>query len=256
MVVAVDEARSAPAGRLHRPLRRSLLITALVAAGWLCGALFSTTASAAETAPLPPVEQQPSGLAGYLGAVLNTVTHTVHQVDQTAAAFTAATTGQAAEPTPRPVAAPVESPAAEHAAVTPAPTAPQEPPATPALPVTVAPAAEHPPRTPVDTTSQRPSAVGLPDGIGGTAVRAEQQAEDDARASRHGPGHPDRSPAPAAPGGTSVSTAHDTSVGARGVLGVLNDAAPRSPPAVGHATRSRAADTTGRVAGLPATAPD
>jgi hypothetical protein len=255
MVVAVDEAHSAPAGRLHRVLRRGLLITTLVAAGWLCGALFSTTASAAETAPTPPVEQQASGLAGYLGAVLNTVADTVHEVDQTTAALTGAAT-PAAEPAPRPVAAPVEPRAAEHAAVTPAPAAPPEPPATPALPVTVVPAAEQPPRTPVDTTSQRPSAVGLPDGIDGTAVRAEQQAEDDARASRHGPGHPDRSPTPTAPGGTSVFTAHDTPVGARGVLGVLTDAAPRSPPAVGHTTRSRAADTTGRVAGLPVTAPD
>jgi hypothetical protein len=266
MVVAVDEVASAPAGRLRRGLRRGLLIAALAAAGWLCGALFSTTASAA---PAPPTEQQPRGLAGYLGsvthavtnAVTHTVTHTVHQADRTAAALTHAVvaTPEPAESAGRPVVAspaPVEPSGAERAATAPAPIAPHEPPATPALPVTVAPAAEHPPRAPVDPTSQRASATGVPHGIDGAAVRADQQAEDDARAGRHGPGQPDRSPAPAAPGGTSVYTAHDTHVGARGVLGVLTDSAPRPPPAAGHSPRGSAADATGRVAGLPATAPD
>jgi hypothetical protein len=270
MVVAVDEVASppgaAPAGRLRRVLRRGLLIAALAAAGWLCGALFST-AAAASASPAPPTEQQPRGLAGYLGsvtnAVTNTVTHTVrqavHQVDRTAVALTHAAAPATPEPAGRPVAAspaPVQPSGAERAAIAPAPTPPPEPPATPALPVTVAPAAEHPPRAPVDPTSQRTSAAGVPDGIH-SAVRADQQAEEDARATRHSPGQPDRSPAtPVAPSGTSGYTAHDTGVGGRGVLGVLTDSAPRPPPAVGHATRGSAANATGRVAGLPATAPD
>jgi hypothetical protein len=199
MVVAMDEAHSTPAVRRHRPLRRSLLIAMLAAAGWLCG------------------------------AATNTVIHTVQQADRAPAALTRT---------------------AAHGAVAPAPRAPNEPPATPALPV-VAPAAEHPPRVPVDPASQRTSAS-----LDGTAVRAEQQAEDDARTGRQLPGHPDRSPKPIAPGGTLGYAAHDTTVGERGVIGVLTDAAPRPPPATDDTTHGRTADATVGVAGLPATAPD
>ena len=67
---------------------------------------------------------------------------------------------------------------------------------------------------------------------------------------------PVKTPAPIAPGGSSVSSSHDNSSGARATSGVPAASTTLPPTAAGHTTRSRAADATGRVAGLPATSPD
>ncbi|HEY0450361.1 hypothetical protein, partial [Actinophytocola sp.] len=128
---------------------------------------------------------------------------------------------------------------------------PAVPPATPALPATIGIAPEHTPRaaegavTP-RTTSSRP---------GSAADRATDRTAE--HADKPGPDQPVKAPAaPVAPGGTSVSSAHDNSGGARGTHGMLTAQATLRPSAAGFTTRSRAADATGRVAGLPAISPD
>ncbi len=64
MVVAVEGARSAPAGRIRRALRRSLLIAGLAAAGWLLTALFATSASATARPAHDTAVREPTGHSG------------------------------------------------------------------------------------------------------------------------------------------------------------------------------------------------
>jgi hypothetical protein len=264
-MVAEDGVNSARAGRARRLLRRSLLTGVLAAAGWLLAALFSTPASAATHAtelppqpprPTPPAAGHAAGLTGLLGSLTNTVTgtvtDTVRQVDHTLGALTRTPLFPSREPLHgnRPL-----DPLARSAPglAAPAPTARYEPPATPALPATVAPALAPTPREPADTP--RPSTpVRTETHIAGIAT-GTALGEAHPQAGRH-PDRPLRSPAPLAPTATCSVSAHDDSGGARGVLGVLPAATMLPPPAPGYTTRSRAADATGRVAGIPATTPD
>lgn len=315
MVVAVNGASSAPAGRLRRQLRRGLLIAALAAAGWVLSVLFATTASAtaeppaehtahpessdtstqepgtepaeepatepapgpdadpaegpdsepaeppateAPDAPSEPSNEQatepadgdskPSGglLGGVTHTVTNTVSHAVHQVTHTVSALTG-TAGRTIPPALDQVIGLLQPPAGATLPDTAQPGArvpvPAAPPASPASPAPLALAPEHTPRLAVTTTPQRTS---VPHGI----------TETGAHAAKHRPGKPVESPAPLGPGSTSVSSAHDNAGGARCVHGVLTVSTALPAPAAGFTTRGRAADATGRVAGLPATSPD
>jgi hypothetical protein len=266
MVVTVDGAGSARAGRLHRLLRRSLLIAALAAGAWLLSVLFANSASAAAatppaddpvTVPVVDVSPAPQQLTGALGVVTDTVTHAVQQVNHTVGTLTqtvARTThvalpAVAAQPDRdqgrlSPVAQLLAPLGFERAAVAPAPAAPPRPPATPAKPATVAPAPEHTPRAPADES--RPS----------TSGQHERHGTSGPHAGPNHPGQPAKAPAPVAPGGTIVAVAHDHAGHERGILAVQTASAALPSPAPGFTTRSRAADGTGRVAGLPATSPD
>jgi hypothetical protein len=300
-MVAVDGARHAPAARPRRLLRRTLLVAALAAAGWLLSVVFAATAAATDSgtdepvAPPPGTDQpaaedpaapgRPTGepadrpdelepgvpaegapveagaadpgrllasLTSTLShtltetqAVTQTVTHTAHEVDHAVATYSVDVAGTAEQvvgmavtterttATPAPRAAPVRA--------APKPARPHVPPAIPASDATAALAPAHPPRPAAAASDQL------------TPSPADRNGE---HADRHGPESPDKAPAPAAPGGTSVSSSHDNAGGARGTHGVLTDSAPLPRPAAGFTTRSRATDATGRVTGLPATSPD
>lgn len=267
-MVAVDGAGSAPTTRLRRLLRRGLLVAALAVAAWLLSALFANSASAAPAPPPDPDEDvawagapttaEPShtGLGSLLGGVTKTLTSTVanvvtstvthvvtpavHQVDHPVATLTSAVVGTA-EQVLAPAARPEPAPAGAARAATPKPASPHRPPAIPALPSTVALAAEHTPRAP---------AAAIPR----TSTTSRQDTGE--HAGRPGPEHPIQTPAPVAPGGTSVSSSYDNVGGARAMQGMPTAADTLPPTAAGYTTRSRTADATGRVAGLPAISPD
>jgi hypothetical protein len=314
-MVAVDGASSAPTTRLRRLLRRSLLVAALAAAGWLLSALFASTASAETPAPpadltdqhtddpadgppeLPARPDAPTrsdkpasvaedraerpaepgtaddeesagapaigesahqGLGAVLGGVTNAltsvvthvVTQTVHQVDATVANTVATLTSTVLDTAEQVLAQdqvaaaqPQENPTGiAPTATTPTPVpAPRQPPAIPATLSTAALAQDHTSRAPVATQHRTNTAP---------------QHDAGRHVSRPGPAHPLDVPAPVAPGGTSVSNAHDSAGGARTTHGVLSASATLPPAPAGYTTRSRAADATGRVSGLPATSPD
>ena len=271
MVVVVDGASFAPAGRLHRLLRRVLIVGGLAAAGWLLSLLFATTAAAAADEPIdqpnapaaqPEEEAQPAEegtaargeYATMVSGVSGTVTHTVDQLTENVSASTATAathstevTGKATAPAPGPAngraattshTAQLEPSTAERAAP---PQVPQVPPATPALSTSAAVAPEHPPRAAVVETPHSRTVT--------EHIRAH--------AKEHGPARPVESPAPVAPGGTAVSNAHDNTGGARSALGAPVASTPAPPPSgAGFSSRGLAADAAGRVAGLPATSPD
>lgn len=268
VVVAVDGANAAPAGWLHRLVRRSLLIAAFVAVGWLLSVLFASSASAAEEpAGLPPevdehagdnlaaaepaarpasASEQSGGLTGVLRSVTQAGTHAVTDTVATLTHAVVDTTHDALAPAPtapsgRPVQPLPDLSGGERAFVAPTPTAPHQPPATPAAPVTVVPAPEHTPRAPVVAIQH------------GTRT-SSQHGSSGEHAARHAPDQPARSPAPLAPG--TVFNSHDNAGGERGAHGVLTVSAESRPPTAGHTTRSRTADATGRIAGLPAISPD
>lgn len=253
MVLSVDEARSAPAGRYHRLLRRTLLIAALAAGGWLLSILFATSASAAEE---PTTEHSVTGTSsalpadestGLFGAVETALTGTVVDAVDHTAALGHAVTGTAEQVVaraeqPRPIDVPPAAHLAKPAepAAAPRPAAAQKPPVTPAFPAFVATAPVHHPRpaAPPSRADHAPAPV-------------------TEHAGRHTPTEPAKSPAPASPGATSAAGTADSAGNARGLHAVLSASAPLLPPtAAGFTTRSRAADTTGRISGLPATSPD
>lgn len=322
-MVAVDGASSAPTTRLRRLLRRSLLVAALAATGWLLSALFASTASAETSAPpadltdqhaddptddpadgppelparpdAPARPDQPAsvgddtagdpagrsaepgtaddeesagapvigesahqGLGAVLGGVTtaltsvvtHVVTQTVHQVDTTVATTVATLTSTVLDTAEQVLAQdqvaaaqPEENPAGiARTATTPTPVpAPRQPPAIPATLSTAALAQDHTSRAPVAMQHRTSTAP---------------QHDAGRHVGRPGPAHPADVPAPVAPGGTSVSNAHDSAGGARTTHGVLSASATLPPAPAGYTTRSRAADATGRVSGLPATSPD
>ena len=266
MVVVVDGASFAPAGRLHRLLRRALIVGGLAAAGWLLSLLFATTTAAADeptgetnaaieqAAEEAEAETATQGeFATMVSGVSGTVTHTMDQLTENVSATTATVaarstevTGKAAAPAPGPASgraattshtARLEPSTAERAAP---PQVPPAPPATPALSTSAAVAPEHPPRAAaVETRLDR-------------TVTEHVRAH----AKEHGPARPVESPAPVAPGGIAVSHAHDNTGGARSALGAPVESIPAPPPSAGFTSRGLAGDATGRVAGLPATSPD
>jgi cytoskeletal protein RodZ len=208
-----------------------------------------------------PATAEPAhhGLGAVLGGVTNAltsvvthvVTQTVHQVDHTVATLTSTVLGTAEQALAQDqvVAARPEQNATGIARTATAPTpvpAPRKQPAIPALPSTAVLAQNHTPRAPVATPHR-------------TSTTPRHDADrHDAGQHADGPGRerPIDIPAPVAPGGTSVSNAHDSAGGARTTHGVLTASATLPPAAAGYTTRSRAADATGRVSGLPATSPD
>ena len=261
MVLSVDEARSAPAGRRHRLLHRALLVAALAAGGWLLSVLFATSASATEepsVTGIAPAAEQPgtatglavggvastsTGVAEVFAEVQRTVTHTVAALGQAATEATqtdirgehsapqVAGSQAIARNVPR---------AAEQAA--PRSTVPHRPPATPAHPASVATAPEH-----------HPGPAAPPS----RAEHAPTATHPDEQVGTHVPTAPAKPPAPAAPSATSMSGSADNAGGARGASSEPSTQAPLpSPSAAGYTTRSRAAEATGRVDGLPATSPD
>src|SRR4051794_19732432 len=266
MVVSVDEARSAPAGPRHRMLRRALLVATVAAGGWLLSALFAAPASAAEepsvtgadpapveqpaieaaTAPtvVTGVQSTTAGLVEVSGAVQRTVAHTVAALGR-AATETVLQADIRGEQAVRQVAASQATTrsvprAAEQ--VAPRKPVPHKPPATPAHPKSAATAPEHSPgpAAPKSRAEHAPIAMHV-----------------DEHADNHVPTAPAKPPAPAASSATSVSGSADNAGGARGAVGELSAQAPLlAPTAAGYTTRSRAADATGRVDGLPATSPD
>ncbi|MPZ79801.1 MAG: hypothetical protein GEV28_05130 [Actinophytocola sp.] len=211
-----------------------------------------------------PVQQQsqapqPSGLIGGLTNTLGGITHAVADV----AAAVLDNTGHALAPIVTPPAngsmlplpyllpdlglpglgGPLDPDGTSRAEVVPVPAAPPALPATPALPPTIVIAPEHTPRAAV--------AVGTPQSTSSQPGSAAEHADES------GPGRPVKAPAaPVAPGGTAVSTAHDNAGGARGPHGMLAAQTSLQLSASGFTTRSRAADVTGRVVGLPAISPD
>jgi len=93
------------------------------------------------------------------------------------------------------------------------------------------------------------NSLGMSDEVGGLAGERAHKST--------GPTKPVKVPAPApAGGGSSASTVHDHTSGARGAHGVLSTHPSLEPPSGGFTTRGRAANASGRVAGLPATSPD
>jgi hypothetical protein len=209
--------------------------------------------------PVWPVDEQPQTMAasaqsGPLDDFLAGVADSMEHLDHSITAFTGTvqtTAGHAIGPAHQLVArsdldltrlaAPAGPTGAERAAAPPAPRAPPLSPATPAFSGTsqddASGAAVDPPRR-------------APAGHPG----AHDPAGD--HAGRPGRDEPVKTPAaPVAPG-TSVSGSHDGPGSARGIHGVLTEQATFTPEQAGFTTRSRAADATGRVAGLPATSPD
>jgi hypothetical protein len=212
-----------------------------------------------------PADERPQLLAGsaqsggqfgeLLSGVADTAQHVTHTVTATTSTVLSGTThalvpaGQIFAwpdlglPGSAAPAAPAGPTGAERAAARPAPRAPPVAPATPAATRTMPAQPSHP------VAAHRTS--GEPDrthgGANGPAgERADRPARDE----------PVKTPtAPVAPG-TSVSGAHDGPGTARGIHGVLTGQATFTPEAAGYTTRSRAADVTGRVSGLPATSPD
>jgi len=67
---------------------------------------------------------------------------------------------------------------------------------------------------------------------------------------------PVKTPTSPANSGTTASSSHDTSGGARSTHGVLPAQTTLHPADAGFSTRSRAVNAAGRIAGLPASSPD
>lgn len=254
---------------LSRLLRRALLVTAIAVAGWLAGVVFAGGASAETIQDSPeatPGQQQSGGLlGGLLGGVTDTLTGlTTTVVNLTGSVLDTATTVLAPVLPPAPerpadlpvlLPAPVDDSAEGSTSTDPVTEAPVEP--APSAQVAVAPT--PPPAPPVtravEVVAVRPAEVPVPQ----PAPAAQEPAPANADSHADG-GDPDPRPrkAPAAPGGpgSTVSSGHDTSGGARGTHGVLTTQATLHPADAGFTTRSRAVDAAGRTAGLPASSPD
>lgn len=266
---------------LSRLLRRGLFVAAVAAAGWLLGVVFAGTASAQ---PLPPQDQQqtqdrqPGGglLGGLLGGVTDTLaglTDTVAGLTDTVMDTTTTLLTPAMPPMPGHPAAPVPLPAPSGGSSSgtssgsssgTATTARDETPAAvveEAQPV-VAPAPVAPPKPVVAVPVPEPVVRPFVAPVAPPAPVVQDTGGDTGSAADEHAGRGDSAPqpvkAPAAPAGSgaTVSTAHDSSGGARGTHGVLTTQATLHPADAGFTTRSRALDAAGRAAGLPAASPD
>ncbi len=253
---------------LSRLLRRALLVTALAVAGWLLSVVFAGAATAdtgagTTTTGDEPAQQQQSGglLGGLLGGVTNTLTGITNSVVTLTGTVVDTTTSVLA-----PVVTPAPDPIIDLPELLPAPPgssagdsstdrtdAVPVPPAPPA-PAAVAPTPQAPPVTLAVEDVVRPAAVATQQ----PAPVAQEPANNADSHAGKGATDPRPNKAPAGPAGpnSTVSTAHDTSGGARGTHGVLTVQATLHPADAGFSTRSRAVDAAGRVAGLPACTPD
>lgn len=135
------------------------------------------------------------------------------------------------------------------------PDVPTQAPASPVAPVAVS-ADPHPAmtlrtadpdRTIPPAPRPRPAVAHAPTQPKAQAVHADPGSE-----------QPVKTPvAPSAPcHGSSASCGHDSGGSARGTYAVVSAQTTFPPPSAGLTTRSRATESSGRVAGLPATAPD
>lgn len=247
-----------------RLLRRALLVAAVAAASWVLSAVFANVASADE---LPGDDTQAYRSDDVLGDLLGGLTDVVGGVTDRVADIGGSlvdTSGDVLPPSSSPE---VRDPIAEtppgsssgsasadrgdalpRTEITLPPAPVVRPPAPVVPPPPVAPVAPAPVRKPVVTV---PAAPVAPPAAHDTGSAATEHA---------GRGEPEPEPtkAPTAPAGsgTTVSTAHDNTGGARGTHGVLTAQAPLHPADAGFTTRSRAVDGAGRVAGLPASSPD
>ncbi len=266
---------------LVRLLRRSLLVTVLGIAGWV---LFAAPASADELPPQnQPLVHQPASSGGLLGGLLGGVSDTLGSLTDAVAGLTGAVAdtthellapvtqpsrgpvGDMPVPLPAPTAGtgsasgstttvrvdvPVAEVPAPVAAAAPAPApvpAPAPAPTPVAPPVVVEAVAPAPVVRHVVAPVAPPAPVAVQDDGGSADEHADRGGSD-----------PKPVKAPAAPSGpgSTVSTAHDSSGGARGTHGVLTSQATLHPADAGFSTRSRAVDAAGRDAGLPASSPD
>jgi hypothetical protein len=250
---------------LSRLLRRGLLVAGIAAVGWLLGLAFAGTASADE---LPGEDTQVhrnggllSGLTSTLGELTTGLTDMTKSVVDTAGDLLSPNVTSPVDPivdlpsllpidgsaaggssssdsgsaiTDRGDVPRVEADPAPEAQVVAPPPAPESTPVAPAAPpvVVLAPVA---PVTPAVQDS------------GDATEHADQRGSDP---------RPVKKPAAPAGSGTTVSTTHDSSGGARGTHGVLTSQATLHPADAGFTTRSRAVDAAGRTAGLPASSPD
>ncbi|MFL6120184.1 hypothetical protein [Actinophytocola sp.] len=260
-----------------RLLRRALLVAAVAVAGWLLSAVFAGAASADELSDDGTQAYRPSGLLDDLvGGVTDVVggmtdmvggmtdrvpgvtealVHTPfdmlppipeqpqNPVDDFQSILPGSASGSAS--TDRNDAAPAR---AVEIVVAPAVAVPATP--APVAPIPVAPPKPPAPaRTPAGTVPATPAAP--------PATTAGTGGPDTEHAGRGSP-EPDPVKTPSAPGssGTTVSTAHDNTGGARGTHGVLPAQAILHPADAGFTSRSLAVDGAGRAAGLPASSPD
>lgn len=248
---------------LSRLLRRVLLVAAVAVAGWLLGVVFAGTAGADEH----PEHDLSGGFVGDLvggltetvGGVTDKVTDITGAVIDTSDDVMAPIAPQPAEEAQLPAILPGSSSgsattdqydALPRLDVIPAPIV------VPATPVVapVAPPVVAPPSIPAFV---RPAVTAVP---AAPAPTAAAQDLGGVAAEHAGEGNPEPRPvkAPAAPAGsgTTASSSHDSSGGARGTHGALPTQADLRPAGAGFTTRSRAVDAAGRVAGLPASSPD
>jgi hypothetical protein len=262
VVVAVEPSRL---------LRRALLVAAVAAAGWMLSAVFANVASADE---LPGDDTQAYRSDDVLGHLLGGLTDVVGGVTDVVGGVTdrvadiggslVDTSGDVLPPSSAPEA---HDPIAEippgsssgsasadrgdalprtEVTVPPAPVV--TPPAPVAPPPPVAPVAPAPVRKPVVTVPAAPVAPPAAHDTGSAAAEHAGRSEPEPE--------PAKTPTAPASSGTTVSTAHDNTGGARGTHSVLTAQAPLHPADAGFTTRSRAIDGAGRVAGLPASSHD
>jgi hypothetical protein len=264
VVVAVNGARTPADGLGRRLLRRAVLVAAFTGAGWLFGALFAGSASAApspefeppalplqvstddlEQAASPPFEQLAlldEMLTGLAEPVGGSVEDSVGEVPPGLAPTKSEPVTAPEPPQLLPVVSTLtEAPPADKPALAVRPRTPAEP---RAPPVFVAPASEH---TSDRATTIAPTwrASGQSGDTGPTAAEHAQPAP-----------QPDKAPAPPPGDGPTATTVHDNYTGFRGTHGALTAPTPLEPRTVGFSSRGRVDGVSGRMAGLPATSPD
>jgi hypothetical protein len=264
---------------LSRLLRRGLLVIAIAAGGWLLSVVFAGTASADE----PPSDDArvPTQSGGLLGSLVGGLTDTLGGVAHGLTGLGGSvvdTAGDILSPIVEPIVNPIVDPIVDSPAgpvvdvpsllpvdsssgsvvtdkYNPSRSLTNLVPETVAqplpAPVVVLPAPER----------EQPTAPTAPPVIPAPVTPVMPVVPDEGGAAEHaGQGgslpHPAKAPVAPAGSGTTVSTAHDNSGGARGTHGVLTSQATLHPADAGFTTRSRAVDAAGRAAGLPASSPD
>ncbi|GAB3453130.1 hypothetical protein GCM10027436_53550 [Actinophytocola sediminis] len=275
--------RTPTSGRVRRMLRRSVLLAAFTGAGWLLALIFAGGASATPEPAEPPIETPSVGehpdtghpsspsasLIAPLAASADLLADTVNTLSESVASTLDAAIADLptvfVPPPDEPVATMPELPQllpvvdwSPPAIAAEAPVARVEPhtPATRAPPVTAKVTAEvtatkpeHTPGRPAPTSPGWQQPHHHPSSPpGDTGRTAAEHANTSPR--------PDNAPASLPGSGTTATTVHDTSGGARGTHGVLAVQATVEPSAAELSCRGRSTGIHGRITGLPATSPD
>lgn len=252
---------------LSRLLRRGLLVAAVATAGWLLSVVFAGAASADEL-PTDQTHSQKTQPGGLLGGLIGGLTGTLGGVTGKVTDITGSlvdTTGDLLSPPPP------ADPGSDPAPIVDLPALlsgsssgsestdplrldppPAQTPATPAVapptPATIAPPVSSAP--PARPTVAVPPAPVTPPATQNPGSPAEQAGENQREP------EPVKSPTAPVGSGTTASSAHDNSGGAKGTHGVLPAQSTLHPADAGFTTRSRAVNAAGRAAGLPASSPD